>query len=235
MEKIKDYDILYDDIWSNYLDEDGNVDEIYISQKASIMSTDGKKNLSKPYYYIEELWDDHFIVCDLVITEPGFGIETRDVLSTTKVGFKYGVIRVKRNKKKEIIPMQETVVIAPVYDKISGANSNVIIAYGNNNHLTYVDLDVKSPNYAEQLVPVVLNHAVPFDTEYEGFAECSIGNVVGYLPRNCKPRTKLNGKDLLTKDQVEYLLKYFPRAFMHDQSVRAFEKLTGTKKTLSYK
>ena len=110
-----------------------------------------------------------------------------------------------RNERDEIVPMAEKLVVPYVYDKISNGNLETVAAYHGKDKLTYVDLAKKSPNYGKQLVPAVLNHAVPFCVPYEGFAECSVDGVVGYIPRAIKPRKSIHGKDLLSEDDVKHL------------------------------
>ena len=129
--------------------------------------------------------------------------------------------------------MGEKIVVPILYDEISENNLKSVTAYANN-RLTYIDIDPNSENYGKQLIPVVLEHAVPFSVDYEGFAECSVNGVVGYLPRNCKPRITLKPLDLLTEEQVEHLLPYFESSnnALHDSSVNKYCELTGGAKTL---
>ena len=101
-------------------------------------------------------------------------------------------------------------------------------------HLTYIDINPNSENYGKQLVPAVLEHAVPFSVDYEGFAECSVCGTAGYLPRNCQPRTTLSPLDLLTEEQVEYLLADLESSSddLNESAVNKYSELTGNAKTL---
>ena len=129
----------------------------------------------------------------------------------------------------------ELFIIPILYDGISENNFKSVTVYGNN-HLTYIDIDPNSENYRKQLVLVALEHTISFSVDYERFSECSVNGFVGYLPRNCKPRTTLDPLDLLKEEQVKYLLPYFESSnnFLHDStvSVNKYCKLTSGAKTL---
>jgi len=227
----KEFKIVKTGINIPVIDVNGNIDYNTNIQKRHLQDEDGKK-ISNDYYYMEWIGGEHYIVCD--ITSSQCGMEYQDEFDDSKLSFKCGVICLKKDDKGNIIPMSESVVVPIIYDRISGNNLNTITAYANNGHLTYIDIDPQSQNYGKQLVPVVLEHAVPFSTEYEGFAECSINGIIGYLPRNCQPFTKISPLDLLTKEQVEYLLSHLDmdNSSLHDSSVEKFSKLTGGAKAL---
>lgn len=93
-----------------------------------------------------------------------------------------------------------------LYDRISENNLKTATEY-NKGGLIYLDLDISRDSYGKQLVPCILKHAVSFGVTYEGFAECSVNGVVGYLPRNCKFRESIENSDLITENQVLYLSK----------------------------
>ena len=86
-------------------------------------------------------------------------------------------------------------------------------------------------------MPVVLEHAVPFSIEYEGFAECSVDGVVGYLPRDCQPRTSLSSLELLTEEQVKCILAFLEiqNNALQESSFDKYNKLTGKVKTYGTK
>lgn len=216
---------------------DGNV----FVQNHKIHLEKNNNQLTKDYWDIVELWDDHYAVCDLNVSnyyldglneytlkselealEPKFG---------PKINFRYGVIKLKRNDKGEVIPFAEKIVVPIIYDRICENNNDTLTAYSNGK-LTYIELDPRNLNYGKQLVPAVLEHAVPFSLKYDGFAECSVDGITGYLPRNCKPLKKLNGSDLLTEEQVKYLLKRDET--LNDYSTFKLEHLTGSSKILKY-
>jgi len=213
------------------IDADGNVTYDTAIQKVYLQDEDGKR-ISDDYYYIECIGNNHYIVCD--ITSSQSGMEYQDEFDDSKLAFKYGVICLKKDDNGNVIPMAESIVVPIIYDRISGNNLNTITAYANNDHLTYIDIDPQSQNYGKQLVPVVLEHAVPFSVEYDGFAECSVSGITGYLPRNCQPLTQISPLDLLTEEQVKCLLSYLDmnNSPLYDSSIEKISKLTGETKTL---
>lgn len=178
----------------------------------------------RDYYSIEHLFDDHYIVCDVAYD----GILSYNAeFDNSKLSFKYGIIVLQRDEQNKIIPMQEKIVVPILYDRISTNNENTVTAYLGK-YLTYIDVNPNSEHYGKQLVPIVLEHAVPFSVDYEGFAECSVNGVVGYLPRDCKPKDALNPSDLLTEDQVKVL----SNGTLYSNALTKFEELTGSPKIL---
>lgn len=178
--------------------------------------------ITRDYYNIEHLFDDHYIVCDVAYD----GILSYDAeFDNSKLSFKYGIIVLQRDEQNKIIPMQEKIVVPILYDRISTNNENTVTAYLGQ-YLTYIDVNPNSEHYGKQLVPIVLEHAVPFSVDYEGFAECSVNGVVGYLPRNCKPKDTLKPSDLLTEDQVKVL----SNETLYSNALTKFEELTGSPK-----
>lgn len=190
-----------------FIDCEGNLNNHIINRDVLRI---GKYSISKSYYAIKDLGNDHFAVCNLVNTSFIDNYDFYNYIydnSELNLGFKWGIIRLSRNVVGKILPLLETLVVPCIYDKISGNNLKTATVYSNGK-LTYIDLDKNSEYYGQQLVPCVLEHAVPFSTEYEGFAECSIDKVVGYIPRNCIPRTNLIKDDIITKSQMFYLYPY---------------------------
>ncbi len=198
--------------------------------------------LTKDYWDIVELWNDHYAVCDLSVSNcylDGLNqytlkseLEALGPKFGPKINFKYGVIRLKRNDKGEVIPFAEKMIVPIVYDRICENNDDSLTAYSNGK-LTYIELDPRSLNYGKQLIPAVLEHAVAFSLKYQGFAECSVDGITGYLPRYCKPLEKINGSDLLTEEQVKYLLNN--NDSLNDYSAFKLEHLTGSPKVLKYR
>lgn len=223
-----------------YIDEKGNVSYINGTNKFCLAVEEFDecekvlKKLSKDYYSLEPIYGDGleelYIVCDVISSQI---LEYEEDFDISKLSFKYGIIAIQRDEKRNIIPMGEKVIVPILYDRITENNLKSVTAYVGD-HLTYIDMNPNSENYGKQLVPATLEHAVPFSTEYEGFAECSVNGVVGYLPRNCQPRTKLDSFDLLTKEQVEYLLPYLESSNnpIHDSSINKYCELSGSVKTL---
>ncbi len=226
----------------SYIDENGNVayrdgsNKVYLAVKT--MSENGIKlnRVTKDYYYMEQIcdddFDDHYIVGD-VVTNHLFDFD--EVFDSSKFFFQFGVIALQRDENKNIIPMGEKVVVPILYDDIAENNLQTVTAQVDD-HLTYIDINPNSENYGKQLVPVVLEHAVPFSVDYEGFAECSVCGVTGYLPRECKPRTSLNPLELLTEEQVKYLLPRLEssNSALHESSINKYSELTGDSKILKF-
>lgn len=219
----------------SYMDEEGNISYIDGTNKVCLIE-DQKvmKKLSKDYYLMDPIYDygleEIYIVCDAVCCQH---LKYESDYDTSKLSFKYGIIAIQRDEKGNIIPMGEKIVVPILYDKIYENELKTVTAYVND-HLTYIDIDPNSENYGKQLVPAILEHAYSFSADYDGFTKCSVNGFVGYLPRNCKPRKTLEPSDLLTKEQVEYLLSYFELTNndQHDSSVNKFCELTGCAKTL---
>lgn len=218
-----EFKIVKNDINVPVIDTNGNVDYVKNIQKSHLQDENCIR-ISKDYYYMECIGGNHYIVSDISSSQNGM----------SKLAFKYGVIRLKNDGNGNIVPMAESIVVPIIYDKISPNNLNTVTAYANKGHFTYIDIDSQSQNYGKQLVPAVLEHAVPFSVKYEGFAECSVNGVTGYLPRNCQPFTKISPLDLLNEEQVKYLLSYFDmnNTPLRDSSVEKFSKPTGGAKTL---
>ncbi len=213
--------------------EDGNVgkrnNKVHLEKNGKVLTRD--------YWSIIEISDDFYIVCDLNASGcflddlNEFYLEKEIAILKPTMKFKYGVIKLVRDEKGEVIPFNEKTIVPIMYDRITESNEDTLIAYSNGK-MTYLDFDSESSNYGKQIIPAVLDTAVPFDVHYPGFAECSIDGVVGYIPRNCKPRHNLEASDLLTESQVEFLLD-------RDENWEAVTKeklldLTGLPKVLKY-
>ncbi len=211
--------------------DDGNVCE---SNHKLHLEKDGIQ-LTRDYWNIIELWDDHYVVCDLTAS----GCDLDDINEYTMereiealqptIKFQVGVIKLQRNKKGEVVPFAEKTIVPIMYDRISENNEDSLTAYINGK-LTYIDLNPKSSNYGKQIVPAILEHAVPFNVDYDGFAECSVDGITGYLPRNCNPREQLKSSDLLTEEQVQYLLQ--KDESLGTSSTDKLSKLTGSAQVL---
>lgn len=210
--------------------KDGNV-----SQRDSSIMFYLKKNgirVTRDYYDIIELWNDHYVVRDLNISSCHLdGIDEYDRYNKKnelefikpQMKFQFGVIKLNRDENGEVIPLAERIVVPIIYDKISENLENSLTAYSNGKQ-TYIDLDPNSRNYGKQIVPVVLEGARPFNIDYKGFAKCSINGVTGYLPRNYIPTKRLSQYDLFTEKMVQDVLDYLS----NDESL----KLTDSPKTL---
>lgn len=220
------------------IDEDGNVNYKVWTKKVCLRDQN-RKIVSNYYYDIDCISKDTYIVLDVATTQNA--IEYVGEFDKKSLNLKYGVIRLQRDENDKVIPMAEQFVVPKLYDRLGSGNSNTLIGYTNNNHLTYIEFDPTSENYGKQITPAILKHAVPFDVDYIGFAECSVDDGVdedfyGYLPRNFKPKKTLSSSELLTEKQVKYLLsKFSKRNSLHDSAEAKFTDLTGkSPKTLRY-
>lgn len=208
-----------------YIDEDGNIAKSVYSNKKHL--TAGKKVYSKSYYYIEEIGDYHYIFGDIIYN----GILNFSDIDKNLFQFKYGIFKLKTDQNGNIIPEQDEIIVPAIFDDISLNNLNTVTVYGNNGHLSYLDIDPKSPYYGQLLAPIILERACPFSTSYEGFAECSINGITGYLPRNMQSVGELSSNDLLTEDEVKVLSQVinnegFYGAFMQYLSLTGEKALT---------
>lgn len=211
--------------------EDGNVCE---RNHKLHLEKDGIQ-LTRDYWNIIELWDDQYVVCDLNVSGccldyiNEYILESETEALNPQIKFQFGVVKLQRNEKGEVVPFAEKTIVPIMYDRISENNEDSLTAYSNGK-LTYIDLNPKSSNYGKQIVPAILEHAVPFNVDYDGFAECSVGGITGYLPRNCNPREQLKSSDLLTEEQVQYLL--YKDDTLATSSTDKLSKLTGSAKVL---
>lgn len=157
-------------------------------------------SLSNYYLYLEQIDDDTYIYGDLSCNPAA--INYPELYDDIDAHIKYGILKLKRDETGKIIPMQEEIIVQNIFDRISKNNSKTVTVYFNDD-MAYFDYEKKV-----LLTPVVLKHAVPFNVEYKGFAECSTKNQEGYLPRDAKPVTKEENIKLLTKQQVECLTDF---------------------------
>jgi len=201
-----DFRIVKEKVATWHIAENGN-QTFKFDKERFVLKNDNDEVISHQYYCMFQLDNDHFAVCDL-ISEATFwsNYNEYDIIKgeyeTTTPKMKWGVIRINRDASGAIIPGAETMVVPYLYDRISSNNMRTATVESNGK-FSYLDLDVSRSSYGRQLVPCILEHAVPFCVDIEGFAECSIGNTVGYLPRECKPCDELESFELLTKKQAE--------------------------------
>ena len=185
---------------------------------AYLLKDENNKKLTKEYECMINLGNDHFAVCNLVAdieysindanaSESRYYNIIKNEYKINNCKLKWGIIRINRNKEGDVIPFGESMVVPLIYDRISGNNLKTATVYIDNK-MTYLELDINSENYTHQLVPCILEQAVPFSTEYENFAECTLNGKNGYLPRNVKIKEQLNSKDLLDKKQVILISKF---------------------------
>lgn len=205
------------------IDSTGNIDYDNTIFKECLKDCNGKK-VSNDYFSMKCIGNDHYIVQ---------GEFVEKVECDTRLLLKYGVICLQRDKNGNVIPMGEKLIVPFAYNRINKNNLDTLTA-SLDTGFTYIELISQSENYGKQFVPAILGHATPFSTEYEGFAECSVNGVVGYLPRSIKPMTQLKPEDLLSKEQVEFLISYLENYDIYDESIKSFLNLTGGVKTLEY-
>jgi hypothetical protein len=233
----KDFKIVQEKVTSKTIGNDGNLCNNSDNCKC-FLKNQNNKIISHQYECMLNLGDDHFAVCEVVnhvnyfndgysAHDRYYGIAVEDYEVNSKL--KWGIIKVTRDEKGTIKPFAEILIVPFLYDRIDGNNEKTATVY-NNGFLTYLDIDEDSENYGKQLVPCVLEHAVPFSTEYEGFAECSIDETTGYLPRNCKIRNDILGWNLLTPSQTEAISEYFDSGAKSDLDFYTYDtyfRLTG--------
>ena len=199
------------EIFTPYINKEGNVDVRNINPKFLLIDHSGK-SISRYYDGMFDLGNDHFAVSQIThelryYSDYNYYDIIGNEVEIVNPKFKWGVIQIQRDKTGNIIPHAEKLVVNYLYDRISSNNLQTATAYANGK-LTYLDLNPDNLHYGAQLVPCILSHAVPFSTQYQGFAECSIDNVTGYLPRTNRPICSITSQELLTENQVFYLSKY---------------------------
>lgn len=234
---LKDYEIVKEKVTKIKFNHDGNLN--YNNDNYKCFLRDKNNNvISSQYECMLDLGDDHFAVCNIdydikylmnnaSVDDMYYDLlhKNYDIISDLK----WGVIRINRNKRGKIIPNSESMIVPCLYDRVSDNNLKTATVYYNGK-LSYLDIDVDSENYGQHLVPCILEHAVPFDLKYEGFAECSVNGIIGYLPRNCKKLESIKGEDLLTENQAFYLSNYLKGEkgiYIGNPTVGNYFKLTG--------
>lgn len=229
----KDYRIVKEDVTYQLVDIFGNIltgNPIY---RYFLKNNEGKI-ISHDYFGIFDLDNDYLAVCELseeveYLSNHEFDGLIREQESKTKFKLKWGVVHLSRDSKGNIEYQKEKLIIPYIYDGIGECNLNTIIAC-NNDKFTYIDLDVNSEYYGKELVPCILDYVMPFSKVYENFAECSVDEVTGFLPRNMRKMKKLDGLDLLTEGQTFYLDKYLNKGEdinLESTVINSYEKLTG--------
>ena len=203
---------------------DGNGNVIYKTgiQKHHIINFRGDV-VSREYYAIEHLKDDYYIVVDAASSQ--ISMLFSDVLNDNRLMYKYGLVCLKRDNENKVIPMEEDIVVPFIYDGIAENNADTITVRVNDK-FTYVDLDKESINYGRQLTPAVLDRVVPFGVSYDGYAECELNGVTGFIPRNITPTSEISPAKLLTKEQVEHLISMNTQ--LHVTAIEKLYNLTGT-------
>lgn len=204
-------EIAKEEIQTPYINQEGNIDIHYNNPKFLLIDPFGKR-VSRNYDGILDLGNDHFAVCQIThelryYSDYNYYDIINNEVEIVNPKFKWGIIQVQRDEEGNVIPHAEKLIVNLLYDRISSNNLQTATAYANGK-LTYLELNPDNQHYGSQLVPCILNHAVPFNTQYQGFAECSIDNFTGYLPRTNRPIQYITSQDLLTQNQVFYLSKY---------------------------
>ena len=202
---------IYDKIFSvQRLDSEGHIslvpmNKVCVSEVTVKKLPSGKekkmyKQVSKDYLYLEWIDDDTYIFGELSC-DP-LKLAYPEQYDDIDADIKYGVLKLQRNKENVVIPYGEKIIVQSIYDKISQNNDKTVTVNCKDNY-AYFDYEK-----GVQLTPVVLKHAVPFSTDYEGFAECSTKDEFGYLPRDTEPVHREKNIKLLTEEQVKVLTKY---------------------------
>ncbi len=232
---MNDFVIVKEKVATSFIATDGNI-HFNTDKEKFFLKNEDDEIISHQYYCMVFLGDDHFAVCDLISEVKFFSdYNEYDIIKgeyeTTTPEMKWGVIRVNRDNAGKIIPGAEKMVIPYLYDRISSNNLKTATVESNN-QFSYLDLDINSNSYGKQLVPCVLNHAVPFCVRYEGFAECSINSVVGYIPRNCRVKESIESNELLKEDQALCLSNYLKGSedcHLDSETISSYFNLTGKK------
>lgn len=231
MEK-ENYNVVQEAVATSCINRYGNVD-FHTNFKFYFLKNDEDEIISHQYYCIEDLGLDHFAVATLMAEADYIDYDyynlAKEQDKKVDAKIKWAIMRVNRNQDGKIIPGAETLVTPYIYDRISSNNLATATVYCEGK-LTYVDIDVNSQNYGKQLVPCILNHTVPFDTEYSNLAECSIEDTVGYLPRTTIPKEEITKWDLLTVNQAKKVCNLIEKglsADMDEETAMKYKSLTG--------
>lgn len=219
----------YNNITRYYISDKGILEKVNVSY---MHLEENGKIVTKDYIDLEHISKDIYsfaqITCNPIKLN-NYDSYTQDK-NEMNYGIKFGLFRLSRDKKGNIIPFKEEVIVPCVYNRISPNNLDTVTAYTDSG-LTYVDIDPNSKNFGKQLVPAVLDHATSFDTEYEGFAECSITEglikKVGYLPRNMIPRKSISVNDLIEENQLINLMEFQEKIDSVKKTIKKYEELTG--------
>lgn len=175
--------------------------------------------VSKDYLYLEWIDDDTYIFGELSCDFEKLNYP--ELYDDIDADIKYGILKIKRDKNGCIIKNGEEIIVEAIYDDISQNNDKTLTVHYND---AYAYFDYEK---GIQLTPVELKHAVPFSTDYEGFAECSTEVKSGYLPRDAKPVKKEEDIKLMTEEQVKLLIKYQEAIDnIHDFDV-VYKEITG--------
>lgn len=232
-----DYEIVKEKVASTIIGGDGNWHTNADNHKC-FLKNENDEIISHQYECMLYLGYDHFAVCKVMeeikyymdgycADDRYYGIIQNEYdICNSKL--KWGIIRVNRDENGSVIPGAETMIIPYLYERISENNLKTATAYSNGK-LTYLDIDRDSENYGQQLVPCILDHAVPFSTQYDGFAECSIKGKTGYLPRNCKAKEYIENNELLSGNQAWLISKYLTQDgfVLGAETISSYFNLTG--------
>lgn len=204
------------------IDENGNIatEENNTYCLATDRFTSGFIKRSRSYFGIKHINRDHYVVIDTHITPSTNEFES--ALNNKRFELKFGIIELERDiyNSKTINNEKEQIIAPIVYDRIY-VYDNLYPIMEKDGRYTYFCLDPESKNYRKQLVPLVLEAACPFNTKYEGFAECTIGGEIRFLAIDFIATEAITRDDLLTEEEVLSLI----------ESYKAFKKLQRTTKS----
>ncbi len=185
------------DNMNNFQIIDGNVERAFMSNKGILcrkrcpvqyLSDANGIVVSRPYYHIMNLGDNHFGVCQLLGDFDkdqyySFDDYLNGFYKDTKKGseaspkIKCGIIRLDIDSDGTVI---ESVVSPLLFDGLEkNQEKTCTVLY--NDKFGYFDLDVDSDMYAQLFVPAVLDYAGKF---YDGVAIGRTGDYKGYILRN---------------------------------------------------
>ena len=167
--------------------------------------------ITLPYYSIKRLSRDHYVVLDVADTvnsdEAAYyeGVPVTNQIPGDSLKLKFGIIRVNRDSRGNIIPFAEEKVFPCICNSIVDGSCETAILENYKGRYHYLELDITSKNYGKPLVLSSLKSAKPFDDRL--FAECSFSGKYykGYIPRDVSRVEISNNRDLLSSNEVRYL------------------------------
>lgn len=204
------------------MDENGNIKKNTGIHKVHLENAYDVR-LTYSYYYINQIDNNNFVVGDFITEQEGS--YNKEFYDESKVRFRYGVIELQKDAYGSVNRMQEKTIVPIVYEGLLNGNNSTLIGIANGKS-TYIEFDKDSENYGRQLVPAILDYAEPFDTEFFGFAKCGLNGKAFYISRSFNPSEELTEEDLLTRDDVLYMINNndMYKHFFRDKDVKIKKK-----------
>ena len=185
------------------IDNKGNIIKDENSKCCLVSSMYDCKGLSKDYFGIKHIRKDYYVVLDTHYTQ----LKENNAIDNIKLELKFGIIKTRDYDGR--INFQQEEVVAPIaYDRIYIYDDDYPIMEKDGKY-TYFCLDEKSKNHLEQLTPLVLDAAYPFNIKYPGFAECVINGKTRFIPIDFIARENITEDDLLTEEEIIQLINIY--------------------------